>query len=56
MGDFLFDEFQPFHFYHDSTVDYVIPEDGVRETYIGKYLSLSFYYLLNCNKQKKYIT
>lgn len=35
MGDFLFDEFQPFHFYHDPSVDYTIPEDGVRETYIG---------------------
>lgn len=36
MGDFLFDEFQPFHFYHDLSVDYIIPEDGVRETYLGE--------------------
>ena len=26
MGDFLFDTFQPFHFYHDASVDYFIPE------------------------------
>ena len=30
MGDFIFDTFQPFHFYHDSTVDYIIPPDGTR--------------------------
>jgi dynein heavy chain len=40
MGDFLFDTFQPFHFYHDSTVDYVIPPDGVKDDYIGKNLVL----------------
>ena len=26
MGDFIFDSFQPFHFYQDETVDYCIPE------------------------------
>ncbi|XP_005108807.2 dynein heavy chain 10, axonemal [Aplysia californica] len=26
MGDFIFDAFQPFHFYHDDTVDYRIPQ------------------------------
>ena len=36
FGDFLFDEFQPFHFYHDDDVDYIVPEDGNREMYIGK--------------------
>lgn len=35
MGDFLFDTFQPFHFYHDQTVDYVIPPDSLKEDYIG---------------------
>ncbi|KAL5105240.1 Dynein heavy chain 10 axonemal [Taenia crassiceps] len=25
FGDFLFDEFQPFHFYYDDNVDYMIP-------------------------------
>lgn len=25
FGDFLFDEFQTFHFYHDLHVDYVVP-------------------------------
>lgn len=37
MGDFLFDTFQPFHFYQDSTVDYVIPQDGAKEDYIGNH-------------------
>lgn len=35
MGDFLFDTFQPFHFYRDETVDYVIPPNGERDEYIG---------------------
>lgn len=26
MGDFLFDSFQPFHFYQDENVDYCVPE------------------------------
>lgn len=34
MGDFIFDSFQPFHFYHDDTVDYVIPPDGSRDSYL----------------------
>jgi len=38
MGDFIFDTFQPFHFYHNSEVDYKIPEDGSRDSYIGKSL------------------
>ena len=35
MGDFIFDTFQLFHFYHDDTVDYFIPkapEDGASKT------------------------
>lgn len=35
MGEFLFDKFQPFHFYRDSVYDYVIPPDGERDQYIG---------------------
>ncbi|KAF2892470.1 hypothetical protein ILUMI_13689 [Ignelater luminosus] len=35
MGDFLFDTFQPFHFYHDKTVDYTIPPDGTKDDYIA---------------------
>lgn len=34
FGDFLFDEFQPFHFYKDDTVDYVIPPEGNRDNYL----------------------
>uniref|UniRef100_A0A1X7UR28 AAA+ ATPase domain-containing protein n=1 Tax=Amphimedon queenslandica TaxID=400682 RepID=A0A1X7UR28_AMPQE len=40
MGDFIFDTFQPFHFYHDSTVDYVIPPDGNRDQYLETIESL----------------
>ncbi|KAG8306677.1 Dynein heavy chain 10, axonemal [Homalodisca vitripennis] len=35
MGDFIFDTFQPFHFYRDESVDYIIPPDGTREEYIA---------------------
>ena len=34
MGDFIFDTFQPFHFYHNEAVDYVIPSDGTRDHYL----------------------
>ena len=34
MGDFIFDTFQPFHFYVNETVDYRIPEDGARDNYV----------------------
>ena len=35
MGDFLFDSFQPFSFFKDSSVDYKIPNDGEKEDYIA---------------------
>ncbi|KAJ9576559.1 hypothetical protein L9F63_025546 [Diploptera punctata] len=34
MGDFLFDTFQPYHFYKDEFVDYEIPEPGEKEDYV----------------------
>jgi len=34
MGDFIFDTFQPFHFYNDEDVDYFIPKDGTRDQYL----------------------
>ncbi|EDQ84603.1 uncharacterized protein MONBRDRAFT_39235 [Monosiga brevicollis MX1] len=34
MGDFIFDTFQPFHFYQDSSVDYTIPTGGSRQAYL----------------------
>ncbi|XP_037090995.1 dynein heavy chain 10, axonemal-like [Pollicipes pollicipes] len=34
MGDFIFDKFQPFHFYKDTEVDYAVPEVGNRDSYI----------------------
>ena len=36
MGDFIFDTFQPFHFYMDDAVDYFIPENGPRDVYVGQ--------------------
>lgn len=34
FGDFLFDAFQPFHFYRDEHVDYVVPQTGDRIAYM----------------------
>merc|ERR1719446_1771802 len=34
LGDFLFDTFQPFHFYADDHVDYCIPAFGERDVYL----------------------
>uniref|UniRef100_T1JML4 Dynein-1, subspecies f n=1 Tax=Strigamia maritima TaxID=126957 RepID=T1JML4_STRMM len=34
MGDFIFDKWQPFHFYCNEEVDYCIPLVGSREHYI----------------------
>jgi len=39
MGDFIFDTFQPFHFYHNDNFDYHIPADGPRDSYIGQFHS-----------------
>jgi len=35
LGDFLFDTFQPFHFFQNSEVDYIVPPHGPRENYTG---------------------
>ena len=34
MGDFIFDTFQPFHFFKNLEVDYCIPEDGNKDAYM----------------------
>ena len=34
MGDFLFDTFQPFHFYKNDDVDYKIPGEPTRHAYL----------------------
>lgn len=31
MGDFIFDTFQPFHFYRDEKVDYFIPRPQLED-------------------------
>jgi dynein heavy chain len=40
LGDFLFDTFQPFHFFQNDEVDYVVPQYGPRENYTGMINSL----------------
>ncbi|XP_078277210.1 LOW QUALITY PROTEIN: dynein axonemal heavy chain 10 [Rhinoraja longicauda] len=40
LGDFIFDTFQPFHFFHNDDVDYKIPEDGHKDDYTGEIESL----------------
>ncbi|XP_076804944.1 dynein axonemal heavy chain 10-like [Clavelina lepadiformis] len=41
FGDFIFDTFQPFHFYHNEEVDYHIPEDkGNKDSYVDLIESL----------------
>lgn len=42
LGDFIFDTFQPFHFFHNKDVDYKIPSNGNKETYIGQLLWFSY--------------
>lgn len=37
MGDFLFDVFQPFHFYQNENIDYIIPEVGTKDDYLGRF-------------------
>lgn len=35
LGDFIFDTFQPFHFYHNDDVDYRIPEGQSKDDFVG---------------------
>ncbi|XP_028911199.1 dynein heavy chain 10, axonemal isoform X3 [Ornithorhynchus anatinus] len=34
LGDFIFDTFQPFHFYRNQEVDYKIPEGQAKENFV----------------------
>ena len=34
MGDFIFDTFQPFHFFKNQDVDYCIPKDYNKDAYM----------------------
>lgn len=43
MGDFLFDTFQPFHFYQDESVDYNIFEVDSRDEFIGSSIKYTQY-------------
>jgi len=40
LGDFLFDTFQPFHFYHDESVDYRIPSPQSRAACLAEIESM----------------
>lgn len=36
LGDFIFDTFQPFHFFRNKEVDYKIPAGNVKEKFVGE--------------------
>lgn len=36
LGDFIFDTFQPFHFFRNKEVDYKIPHGDVKEKFVGE--------------------
>uniref|UniRef100_UPI00358FF8E4 dynein axonemal heavy chain 10-like n=1 Tax=Myxine glutinosa TaxID=7769 RepID=UPI00358FF8E4 len=36
FGDFIFDTWQPFHFFCNKDVDYYIPESGEKDNYLSK--------------------
>ncbi|MGH0158836.1 UNVERIFIED_CONTAM: hypothetical protein FKN15_061612 [Acipenser sinensis] len=40
LGDFIFDTFQPFHFFQNDEVDYRIPKDGPKDHYVEEIESL----------------
>uniref|UniRef100_A0A803TD88 Dynein axonemal heavy chain 10 n=1 Tax=Anolis carolinensis TaxID=28377 RepID=A0A803TD88_ANOCA len=40
LGDFIFDTFQPFHFYYNDDVDYRIPEGETKEDFVEEIESL----------------
>eukprot|EP00062_Callorhinchus_milii_P021625 gi/632978548/ref/XP_007905975.1/ PREDICTED: dynein heavy chain 10, axonemal [Callorhinchus milii] len=40
LGDFIFDTFQPFHFFCNDEVDYRIPDDGPKDDYTAEIESL----------------
>lgn len=46
LGDFLFDTFQPFHFFWNKEVDYKIPRGMSKENFVGE-ISQSLESMLN---------
>lgn len=36
LGDFIFDTFQPFHFFRNKEVDYKIPHGAAKEEFVGE--------------------
>lgn len=36
LGDFIFDTFQPFHFFRNKEVDYKIPVGDVKDKFVGE--------------------
>ena len=56
MGDFIFDTFQPFHFYQNQDFDCRIPEDGPRDSYVGRvymYFLLALFTMSGSNTDSK---
>lgn len=46
MGDFIFDTFQPFHFYCNDDVDYRIPDPGMKDKYTGMCNAQNYFILI----------
>lgn len=44
LGDFIFDTFQPFHFFHNDEVDYRIPEGNTKDMFVGKQKLFASYF------------
>lgn len=41
LGDFVFDEYQSFHFYTDSIFDYTIPDNlKAKEDFLGEFIAI----------------
>jgi hypothetical protein len=36
LGDFIFDTFQPFHFFRNKDVDYKIPVGDIKDKFVGE--------------------
>lgn len=51
LGDFLFDTFQPFHFFRNKEVDYKIPTGDVKERFVGEISQIMVLFVCLCFHQ-----
>lgn len=57
LGDFVFDTFQPFHFFRNKEVDYKIPAGDEKEKFVGEISQASKYMLeVFCKGDRPYIS